>query len=208
MSWLSSFQGKSTSRKTKHQDGDKSARPLKINRIGDQENNSNFLNTNSITKKFLQEEFTISSNIFGYNSGKKRQLTTSKGYSNSTNKSRMNIGTNDDNNNNDDFLPTTLLKLGKKTSTAIAWKCDQLVLEANYNPQYPLTAYKLIQTLMEDEELFDLYTKFKAELRKHSKISFGVEFSHEKDTFTEFEENEAISQIIASTSLTYSTNEC
>ena len=56
--------------------------------------------------------------------------------------------------------------------------------------------------------LFDLYTKFKAELRKHNKISFGVEFSHEKDTFTEFEENEAISQIIASTSLTYSTNEC
>ena len=56
--------------------------------------------------------------------------------------------------------------------------------------------------------LFDLYTKFKKALNKHDKINFDVNFSHEKDTFTELEENEAVSQIIATTSLTYSTNEC
>jgi len=56
--------------------------------------------------------------------------------------------------------------------------------------------------------LFDLYTKFKKELRKHTKINQGVNFQHEKDTFTELEQNEAVSQIVATTSLTYSTNEC
>jgi len=56
--------------------------------------------------------------------------------------------------------------------------------------------------------LMDLYTKFKKEIKKHAKISQGVKFTHEKDTFTEMDTNEAVSQIIASTSLIYSTNGC
>ena len=56
--------------------------------------------------------------------------------------------------------------------------------------------------------LFDLYTKFKKQLNKHLKINKGVSFSHEKETFAELETNEAVSQIISSISLTYSTNEC
>ena len=56
--------------------------------------------------------------------------------------------------------------------------------------------------------LMDLYTKFKKELRKHNSISFDLNFTHEKDTFAELETNEAVSQIIATTTLTYNTNEC
>ena len=56
--------------------------------------------------------------------------------------------------------------------------------------------------------LMNLYTKFKREMRRHTKLNSVQGFAHEKNTFAEFQTNEAVSQVIATVSLTYSTNEC